>query len=670
MTGSGPRLATRVTAATVVALLAALALWPTALLAEIRSRSQDPSTADDETDQAPSEDDPADPAPDGLEREIQILESRIADGEVTLVVAIPTSIGRLTPTADNFGVLEGGQLVDITVGPIDDDIDVVVAIDTSQSMRGEPLAAAKRAAVAFVDGLGADDRVGLVGFGQTVTVHVEPGDDREAVIEAIDALGTSGETALWDGLVTSADLVDGADQPFVVVLSDGENTVGSADQSAAVAAIEAAGAELYAVGIESDETDLVSLEAAAVEAGGQYFDTTDVAELEGLYTDIAGRLDNRYEVSFRSERTDQRELRVSVAVGGGAIATARTVLDGDRLAPAVEPAAPSPVINLPDGHRLGTVAVTDPGLLGSDRSIWIGAGAFFTAFAILGVLMAAPAAQVRLHSAVGADRAAGLNDRLSTVADRLVASRDEEGAIDEALDTAGIDLRPGEFILLALAATAVVTLALSALGGIRAGIIAAPLSALGSVIYVKSRAKRRRRQFADQLVDTLGIMAGALRAGRGITQAIELVSREAPSPTSDQFRRVVFEARVGRNLVDSMLTVAQRMENRELEWVARAVDINRELGGDLTEMLDNVADTIRDRRRIDRQVRALSAEGRASGWVMLALPPVMLLFLMWRTPENAMLLFTHPIGRILFGLGCLGMVAGYFWIRRLVDLKY
>jgi len=118
------------------------------------------------------------------------------------------------------------------------------------------------------------------------------------------------------------------------------------------------------------------------------------------------------------------------------------------------------------------------------------------------------------------------------------------------------------------------------------------------------------------------------------------------------------------------MAVSERMKSPDFEWVARAVQINRELGGDLTEVLGNVAETIRDRRRIDRMVQALSAEGRASGWVLLALPFLMFGFLWWRTPDNLDLLLGTSLGRTLLAAALAGMVVGYFWIRRLVNIEY
>ncbi len=112
------------------------------------------------------------------------------------------------------------------------------------------------------------------------------------------------------------------------------------------------------------------------------------------------------------------------------------------------------------------------------------------------------------------------------------------------------------------------------------------------------------------------------------------------------------------------------MASPDLEWLAQAVDINRELGGDLTEILDNVAATIRERRTVARQIDALSAEGRATGWVLLVMPIVLFLFSWWRTPDSIETLVTEPFGRLLLAAAVAGMTVGHLWIRHLVKLKY
>ncbi len=608
----------------------------------------------------------------GLDSEIQILDvTEGAGGEITLDLAIPASIGELAPIESNFGVTDGGRLVEFTIAPMTEAVDAVVVLDTSGSMEGSALAAARAAASTFIEELPAKARVGVVSFGETAVVHRAPSLDRGAALADVDGLTANGETALWDGLVAAADLLTGldTDRPYVVLLSDGDDTVSSATRDEAVAELQAASAALYAVAIESPDADLAALGQAVDAVGGQFFTTADIGELDALYTDIAGRLSSRYRLQFTSDTDAARTVVVSVATGG-AIATARTTIgvgvgDGGAADP-----GPAPVINVAEDATLGLVPAPSPGLLGGASAFKLGVGSMFLALVVLGLLMVAPSTQVKLDTAVGADRVAGFNSRLSLAADRFISRRDSEGELDKMLDAAGLHLRPGEFVLLSLLGVVLTSLAASVVGGLVLGIVVAFAATVAVFGYLTGRAARRRSKFADQLTDTLGIMSGALRAGRGLPQAIELVSSEAPSPTAEQFRRIVFESRVGRDLTESMMGVAKRMKSEDLEWVARAVDINRELGGDLTEMLDNVADTIRDRRRVARQVQALSAEGRASGWVLLALPVVMFLFVSWRTPDNAVLMLEEPLGRLMLAGAVFGMAVGYFWIRKLVDLKY
>lgn len=604
--------------------------------------------------------------------QIQVLSLVADEGEpVTLELAIPASIGRLEPVASNFALTENGELVDIDVEPITSLVDVIVVLDTSGSMQGQALDAATTAASNFIEQLPTDAKVGVVSFGATAKVEALPDFDHAPALQSLAALRGRGETSLWDALVLAADVAEeaDADRPYIVVLSDGDDTVSAATQDSAGARLREAGAGLYAIAIESPDADGASLDETVSAVGGQFFATDDIEELDQLYVDIAARLSSRYRLTYDSSTELDRSIVISVAADG-AIATASTTIAGST-APIVEPSPrPAPVLNIADSDQLGAVAVEGPGLLGGSTSRLIGFGALFGAFIILALLMLVPATQVRLDRAAGADRVAGLNSRVTAATDRFVADRDSEGELDGALDAAGINLRPGEFVLLSLVGIVTISLAASALAGLIVGVAVALMTTIGLYLYLTLRMSRRRDRFADQLTETLAIMSGSLRAGRGLPQAVELVAQEAPSPTSDQFRRIVFETRVGRDVTTAMMSTAQRMKSEDLEWVTRAVDVNRELGGDLTEVLDNVADTIRDRRRIARQVRALSAEGRASGWVMLALPVLMFLFLLWRTPDSAGLLLSTLLGQLMLGVAAMGMVFGYIWIRKLVNLKY
>ncbi|MGF1596919.1 MAG: VWA domain-containing protein [Acidimicrobiales bacterium] len=611
---------------------------------------------------------------------IQVLGAEESDdGQVVLELALPSSIGELAPVTANFGITENSRLVEFAVAPVTMSADVIVVLDTSGSMDGPALAEARAAAAGFIRRLPADARVGVVGFGEEAAVETALGTDHQASLAALDGLAAGGETALWDALVVAADVATeaGSDRPYVVVLSDGDDTVSDVDLATAVERLRQVDGGLYAIAIESPDADMAALDEAVALVGGEFMSTDGTGELASLYVDIAHRLANRYELRYPSLSDGPRSIVVSVDVGG-AVATARTELVARGAAPVAPvdpidaqptPAEPAPAGPGPAGPAAVEMAI-DPGPLAASTLLPVGAAAIFAALLVLGLLIAVPATQVRLAAVADRDRVAGVGDRLGSAANRFVASHDQEGRLDRALDAAGVRLRPGEFLLFSAVVIAVLAMVASVVGGPLVGVAALAAGAVGMRLLLSVRAGRRRNAFADQLTDSIGIMSGGLRVGRGLVQAIELVATESPSPTAEQFRRVVFEIRMGRDPAAALLAAAERMDSPDLAWLTRAVDINRELGGDLTELLEGLAATIRERRRIARHVSALSAEGRASAWVLLAMPVAMFGMLAWRTPDSVALLTGTGVGLAMLGLSVVGMVAGFVWIRKLVDLRY
>ena len=598
---------------------------------------------------------------------VQVLSITQDEGWIELDIAVPATVGALAPVASNFAVTDDGARVSLSVTPVADPTEVILALDTSGSMRGAPLDAARAAASDFVARLPPGTRVGLVGFGQEVSVALAPDEDRSDLIAALAGVEAGGETALWDALVTAADLAGtgGGDRPFVVVLSDGDDTVSRASQAEAVQQLRATSAVLYAVAIESPDTDLEALAQAVGAVGGQFL-TTDVDQLDGLYRDIAGRLTNRYRLRFAPVADGRRTVVVSVAVDG-AVATAQVVVSGPTGSGPT--AAGGPV---DDGGGPGSAGevLGGPGWLASPTLLPIGVGTIFLALLLTGLVLARPSRQIQLQAATRADRLAGFHARLGASLDRLVSRHRLGQQLDASLDAADISLRPGE-LLVGLAGLALpIVLGSAAVGQPLIGLAIVLVVVLGAVFVIRTKATRRRDHFAEQLTDTLGIMAGSLRAGQSLPRSIEMVATEAPAPTGQEFHRISFEIRVGRDLTESMREASARMRSQDLEWLAQAVDINRELGGDLTEILDNVAGTIRERRTVARQIQALSAEGRATGWMLQSMPIVLFLFSWWRTPEHTATMLEEPTGRVLLGLAVSGLVVGHLWIRRLVKPRF
>ena len=250
--------------------------------------------------------------------------------------------------------------------------------------------------------------------------------------------------------------------------------------------------------------------------------------------------------------------------------------------------------------------------------------------------------------------------------DSLLRRKDRAASLATALDAAGVDLRPGELLVGVAVGTAVALVAGSQLFSLLVGLVlglAVPLVAKGVLDVL---AGRRRRMFADQMPDTLQILSGTLRAGHGLAQGLQTVAQEAESPTAEEFRRLTIETRLGRDLVEGLNGLADRVGGEDFRWVVQAVEIQRDVGGDLAEVLDTVASTIRDRTRIRRQVSALSAEGRMSAWVLMLLPFGLVLVMFVTNPAYLSPLFSSGVGYKLLAVAAALLVAGGLWLRRIV----
>jgi tight adherence protein B len=186
--------------------------------------------------------------------------------------------------------------------------------------------------------------------------------------------------------------------------------------------------------------------------------------------------------------------------------------------------------------------------------------------------------------------------------------------------------------------------------------------------WVARRGRRRQQEFAQQLPDFLRALVMSLRSGFGLTQAMEAATSDAKDPIRDEIDRVLAEIRMGRGLSEAMSGLAQRMGNEDLEWVLGAIEINRETGGNLSEILTTVHTTIRERGRLQRKVAALTAEGLFSAKILTTVPFLFALW-QWRAHPEGFKWFTSGTGLlVIIALGAL-MILGWFWIKRVVTIK-
>lgn len=617
-----------------------------------------------------------------LESKIQILrvEQDPESSTVELVVALPAAIGEVAPTPENFGITEGGSRRSFIVEEIDQAVDITLVIDTSGSMRGAPLQEATRAASDFIGQLPDSARVSIISFGAQPQVLTAFTDSRDASKLSVNSLQARGETALWDALVEASRVTSGAnsEERYIILLSDGGDTTSEQDQETAVSALTEAGAALYAITLETAESDHSALISTAASVGGTVLTTDDPAALRALYGEIGDRLNHRYRILFSSTETGERRIGVSVAIDG-AVATAKTTVEtaeSDSATPAQVATNGSETVkpDLVGESILGAFTAPSAGLVGG-TSLWLGAAALFVALLSVAVLAVDPfgtrVQSLGTYSAASTGRkVSGLGQRAASAADRAIAKHDDDKGLDQALDAAGINMRPGEFAMLSLGIVIAFGLGASILWNAATAIVVVLIGSGLVLATVSMKISRRRKKFAEQLHSTITILVGSMRAGRGLPQALELVASEASSPTAEEFRRVTVESRVGRDQVASLEAVAERMKNEDLRWIAQAIGINKELGGDLTELLDNLASVIRDRGRLKLQVQSLSAEGRMSAWVVGALPVAIFAYMHVTNRDYVRLLYTTNSGLTMFVAGLVFMLLGSIWMKKLVDIRY
>jgi tight adherence protein B len=595
--------------------------------------------------------------------------------QVTITVTMPPGLAGRQLSDDAFTIIEGGQPVVPTVERLpNEDLEVVLVLDTSQSMQGAPLAEAISAAESFAAAMPGEVRIAVVTFASNptlVTDFVAPVD----VPTALAQITAAGETALYDGLVRAAELWDGAapSRRAVVLLSDGGDTVSSGTLENAIVAMIGTGADFYAVELESPESDPEPLRRLEASTGGSLVSADDPAAISSIFDEIAGALVSRYQLRFYSAAAGPTDIAIDVTSSGISAGAALSVqlpetpvFSPETVRPPVEvepsPPPPEPVV----------VEVVDPGLLGRRELVVFGGALFFAG--LWGVIRLAqvPAERRRpLWKAPSGDKSlSGFAARATSFAERQLGKAERGRGLAVSLERAGSSMRAGEYVVTTVSMAMVAAAFGLFFGGELAALAAGIGTVVASVAVLQFRVQRRQRAFADQLGDALLLIAGSLQAGHGIIQACGAVASEEMEPASEEFQRLIAETRLGRDFTDALRALGDRVGGEDFRWVVDAIDIHREVGGDLSEVLRSLAATIRSRNQVRRRVQALSAEGRMSGVVLMALPFVVAALVTASNPDYLNELFTTRAGLTMVGGAGGLMVAGGLWIRRIVSFDY
>ncbi|GAA4026522.1 MULTISPECIES: type II secretion system F family protein [Arthrobacter] len=253
---------------------------------------------------------------------------------------------------------------------------------------------------------------------------------------------------------------------------------------------------------------------------------------------------------------------------------------------------------------------------------------------------------------------------------RFLTRRNVQFFNREELENAGLRMSQADFFILMIAGAFVGALIGLVVGGPVVAILFFIPAPIVARLITRFLSGKRRAKFDDQLGDTLQLLSGGLRAGHSILRAIDAAATESPSPTSEEMRRIITETSLGRDLQDSLNDAAERMRSEDFVWIAQAIQINREVGGNLAEVLDQVNETIRERSEIKGHIKSLAAEGKFSGYILMALPFGIVTMLMLVNPGYMNVMFTHPLGWGMIVASVILMTIGGLWMRKIIDLKF
>jgi tight adherence protein B len=528
-------------------------------------------------------------------------------------------------------------------------LNLVIALDTSRSMRGPAFHAAVAAADRLLDAVGSGDRVGLVTFAKHVRVVVPLTSDVTAVSQALDQLTTGRGTALDQGVTTAVSTAGGdtAARRVVVLVSDGADTTGGAATTLPV--LTASGVRVDAFGLnQSSAFRSGPLQAIAHATGGSYANVTS-HRLQMAVTRLRdSELAGSFSALISLPQTGARDLHVSV-------------LD-----------APATTVQLP------------PGVSGRSEGFWLAHGELIVAVlgfaAVLALSMCIlqlgrgrpPSLDARLaeYTAI-ADKSdvKGRGTRLADLYERIEGQF--EGSLvwrhlDALCQQAGI-ANPTAQVLLGIVTLAVlIGLIADVLLGSLVGVAGFLVGALIPVWVLRSKATRRSARFEAQLPELLAVWASALRAGRSFAQALDTLVDEADEPAHGEFRRAQQQVRLGVPIEVALDEMSRRLRSDSFELVVLTTDVQRRVGGNVALIFDRVADTVRKRQQFGARVRALTSMGRLSAYVLIGLPFAMAAGLTLINADYMLPLFTTYVGHILIVVALVMMALGSLVLRRLV----
>ncbi len=242
--------------------------------------------------------------------------------------------------------------------------------------------------------------------------------------------------------------------------------------------------------------------------------------------------------------------------------------------------------------------------------------------------------------------------------------------VEHLLQQAGVSWKASSYLLVIAGFAA--GFGLAALLVTRRWVVALPAAVLGTLtpyVYIRRMRTRRLRAFEEQLPEAIDLLGRAIRAGHPLSAGLKMVAEETVDPIAGEFRTLFEEQRFGLPFEDALLGLADRIDLVDVRIMVTAILVQREVGGNLAEILDNIAHTIRARFVIRRQLRAYTAQGRMSGYILAVLPIAVGTIIFFLNPDYILTLFREPLGHFLLVTGAVLQLLGFLWIRKIINIE-
>lgn len=548
---------------------------------------------------------------------------------------------------------------------------VVLVMDTGDTTESDPDArsAVREAAAAITSSLRLNEQMAIVSTGGRSEIEKNFSSKAAPLTaEVTDGAAGGGRNAIWESVAAATDLFE-----FDRGINDIVLIVGSADEASDVTSATARGdaitassrVHVIAYGDDTDEDLLAELVATT---HGSFTKVSRSDEAVVAAEEIRNSLDNTFVTQFTSE-----------AVGEGS--SLELTIDGETTDLGYIPGSVS------------TGKLLEPGIKGESSSgLLTGTTALVLGLVLLGIaaalfiyatgsLVAGDTSLNTVLSPYGDDDGSGTAGQSTIVNSALFQSAVEATEnfarrrgflerVETMLERADMPLRAAEAMTFYIGI--VVATLFSGLLLTQKPFTALIIGLFGAILppaYVNFRAGRRRKAFMKQLPPALQLLSSTLKAGYSFLQGVEAVSREIEDPMGEELRRVISEATLGRPIEEALEASADRMDSADFHWAVLAVRIQREVGGNLAELLLTVSETMQAREVLRREVAALTAEGRVSAIVLGILPPGLGIAMWMINPDYMQTLFSETVGQMMLGASIIMSVLGFWWMYKIVDIE-